>query len=172
MFGIDTLGLCEDSAMNDALANAPRRAGGRLTPQESALLERICAGTWRGAEEARAQLAHARWGGKDHDGDACFLIDIPAEADAPRIPQQGGGPIATLAVSDRDVHLGSLELWVEGGQLHSLDYSTFSDAGGEMLPDVRQLGDFTSHIDEQANPLYGRPNGPLVKVAPRDLDRR
>jgi len=131
--------------MEDARAYTTRRPGAPLTPLESALLERICAGSWRGSEEARAQLVHARWGGKDHDGDACFLIDVPAGADVPRIPSHAGGPIATLAVADGDEHLGLLELWVDDGQLHSLDYSTFSDTAGETLPEAHLLDGITAH---------------------------
>lgn len=130
--------------MEDAPGHAPRRHGASLTSHESALLELICAGNWRGAEEARAQLAHARWGGKDHDGDACFLIDVPARADVPRIPSHAGGPIATLDVADKDKPLGLLELWVDDGRLHSLDYSTFSDTAGEELPEVHQIGGITT----------------------------
>jgi hypothetical protein len=134
--------------MKDALANdAPRHAGARLTPLESALLERICAGTWRGAEEARAQLVHARWGGKDHEGDACFRIDIPAEADVPTIPPHGGGPIVTLAVADGDTHLGLLELWVNDGRIHSLEYPTYSDTSDEALPEVHLLSELAPRDD-------------------------
>lgn len=125
--------------MEDGPGHATRRHGASLTPHESALLERICAGNWRGAEEARAQLVHARWGGKAHDGDACFLIEVPARADVPRIPSHPGGPITTLDVVDGDTSLGMLELWVEDGRLHSMDYSTFSDTAGEELPEVHQL---------------------------------
>jgi hypothetical protein len=124
--------------MEDARGRTTRRHGTPLTPHEFALLERVCAGSWRGAEEARAQLVHARWGGKDHDGDACFLIDVPARADMPRIPSHEGGPIATLDVVDEDEPLGILELWVDDGRLHSLDYSTFGDTAGEALPEVHQ----------------------------------
>lgn len=127
--------------MHDAPANTTRHAGALLTPHESALLERICAGTWNGSEEARAQLVHARWGGKDHEGDACFLIDIPAEADVPRIPPHEGGPIATLAVVEGDTHLGLFELWVNAGRIHSLEYPTYSDTSDEALPEVHQLAD-------------------------------
>jgi hypothetical protein len=125
--------------MDDESGRATRPLGAPLTPHEAALLERICAGTWRGAEEARAQLVHARWGGKDHDGDACFCIDVPAEADVPRIPPHGGGPIAVLDVVSGDETLGLLQLWVDDGRLYSLDYSTFDDTGAEALPEVGQV---------------------------------
>ncbi|NDO91466.1 hypothetical protein [Cellulosimicrobium composti] len=131
--------------MEDVRPHTTRQAGAALTTLESALLERICAGSWRGSEEARAQLVHARWGGKDHDGDACFLIHVLAGADVPRIPSHAGGPIATLAVADGDEHLGWLELWVDDGRLHSLDYSTFSDTAGETLPGVHLLDGITAH---------------------------
>ncbi|GAB3093893.1 hypothetical protein [Isoptericola nanjingensis] len=131
--------------MEDVRAHTTRRPGAALTPLESALLERICAGTWPGSEEARAQLVHARWGGKDHDGDACFLIDVPAGADVPRIPSRAGGPIEALSVVDGDEHLGLLELWVDDGRLHSLDYSTFSDTASETLPEVHLLDASTAH---------------------------
>jgi hypothetical protein len=129
--------------MDDALPNAARKVGTPLTPLESALLARICAGSWRGSEEARAQLLHARWGGKDHHGDACFVIDIPAGTDLPLIPPHGGGPIATLAVIDEDVHLGLLELWVDEGRIRSLEYPTWGDTCCEKLPEVQQLADLT-----------------------------
>ncbi|MFE7406476.1 hypothetical protein [Isoptericola sp. NPDC057559] len=125
--------------MEDAHGRPARRPGTPLTPHETALLELICAGTWRGADEARAQLVHARWGGKDHSGDACFLIDVPARVDTPRIPSHAGGPIATLDVTDGDKPFGLLELWVEDGRLHSLDYSIFSDTAGEGLPELHQI---------------------------------
>ncbi|GAA1993985.1 hypothetical protein GCM10009718_34730 [Isoptericola halotolerans] len=118
---------------------APRRPGAPLTPHETALLERICAGTWRGAAEARAQLAHARWGGKDHEGDACFVLDVPTEVGLPRIPPHDGGPIAELEVADGETPLGMLELWVEDGVLHSLDYSTYGDDTVETLPGLHQI---------------------------------
>lgn len=123
--------------MEDARVDAPRQPGAALTAHESALLQRLCAGSWRGAEEARAQLAHARWGGKDHCGDACFLVDVTALPGLPRIPAHESGPIATLEVADRDQVLGVLELWTEDGLLYSLDYSTFSGPVVEKLPDIR-----------------------------------
>ncbi|MFE5309262.1 hypothetical protein [Isoptericola sp. NPDC056605] len=123
--------------MDDPPVEAPRAPGTALTSHERALLERVCAGSWRGAAEARAQLAHARWGGKDHEGDACFLLDVPAVPGLPRIPPHEGGPIASLEVLDGDDGLGVLELWVEDGRLYSLDYSTFGDDTVEVLPDVR-----------------------------------
>lgn len=110
-----------------------------LTRHELALLKRICAGAWPGADEARAQLRHARWGGKDHEGDACFLIEVAADAVLPRMPVHHGGPVATLDVVDGDAVLGLLELWVQDGRLYSLDYSTFGDATGEALPAVSQV---------------------------------
>jgi hypothetical protein len=123
--------------MEGPRTNTPRPRGVRLTPHEHALLERVCAGSWRGAEEARAQLAHARWGGKDHAGDACFLVDVPALAGLPRIPPHEGGPIVALEVVDGDDLRGTLELWVHDGRLHSLDYSTFGETDVEALPEVR-----------------------------------
>ncbi len=111
----------------------PRQPGSPLTADELALLERICAGTWPGAKEARAQLVLARWGGKDHD-DACFLIDVSAARHVPRIPPHHGGPVATLDVVDGDEELGQLQLWVEDGRLRSLDYSTFSETAPDALP--------------------------------------
>jgi hypothetical protein len=111
-----------------------------LTAHELALLDRICAGTWPGAREARAQLAHARWGGKDHD-DACFLIDVSAAHGLPRIPPHDGGPIAELGVVDGDEALGTLELWVEDGRLHSLDYSVYSETAPDALPELHQIAE-------------------------------
>lgn len=125
------------TANRDRLA---RTTGSPLTDHERALLERMCAGDWPGAAQARAQLAHARWGGKDHDGDACFLVDIPASVDVPAIPPHNGGPIATLGVVADGVSLGTLELWVNHGRLHSLDYSTFDDADVD-LPKLHYLDD-------------------------------
>ncbi|WP_159792969.1 hypothetical protein [Puerhibacterium puerhi] len=81
-----------------------------------------------GAPEARAQLATARWGGKDHDGDACL-----------RIPLHGGGRIATLDVVDGAEALGRLELWVRDGRLHSVDHSTFAETAAAALPEVDRL---------------------------------
>lgn len=115
-----------------------RQPGSPLTAREFALLERICAGTWPGAREARAQLAHARWGGKDHDGDACFLIDVSAAGSLPRIPPHDGGPVAELEVIDGDEALGFLELWVDDGRLHSLEYSPFGDMS-DALPELHQV---------------------------------
>ncbi|MFP3713494.1 hypothetical protein [Puerhibacterium sp. TATVAM-FAB25] len=113
-----------------------REIGSPLTAHELALLRRVCAGRWPGADAARAQLVHARWGGKDHEGDACFLIEVAADTDLPRIPSHDGGPVATLGVADGDEALGMLELWVEDGRLRSLDYSTFGDTAPGALPAV------------------------------------
>jgi hypothetical protein len=118
--------------------DTPRQPGSPLTAHELALLERICAATWPGAQEARAQLAHARWGGKDHDGDACFLIDVSAARHLPRIPPHDGGPVAVLDVVDGDEALGLLELWVDDGRLHSLGYSPFGEMS-DALPEVHQV---------------------------------
>jgi hypothetical protein len=124
----------------DHSGDTPRQPGSPLTGHERALLDRICVGTWPGAREARAQLAHARWGGKSHD-DACFLIDVSAARHLPRIPPHDGGPIAALGVVDGDKGLGVLELWVEDGRLASLDYSTFSETSTDVLPELHQIAE-------------------------------
>jgi hypothetical protein len=101
---------CQDRATEDVHSGAARRPGTPLTAHEHALLERICAGTWPGAAEARAQLASARWGGKDHDGDACFLIDVapgrlpvrrPADACRPQVRHARGDASAHRGPGDR-----------------------------------------------------------------------
>lgn len=90
---------------------------------------------------ASTQLVHARWCGKDHDGDACFLIDIPA-ADVLLIPPHNGGPIATLDVVADGVPLGApSNSGSTNGRLQALDYSTFEEIEVRELPDVRQLSD-------------------------------
>ena len=53
-----------------------------------------------------------------------------------RIPPHDGGPIAFVEVVDGDESLGVLELWVEGGRLHSLDYSTAGVDTVEELPGI------------------------------------
>jgi len=125
--------------MEDPRGGAARRPGAPLTAHERALLERLCAGAWPGAPQARAQLPAARWGGKDHDGDACFLVDVAPGAGLPDIPPHGGGPIATLDVVDGSEALGLLELWVRDGRLHSVDYSTFAETAATALPEMDQL---------------------------------
>lgn len=127
--------------MDDLHADATRRPGDQLTAHEAAVLARLCAGTWAGSERARAQLERARWGGKEHDGEACFLVDVPVDEDVPRIPPHAGGPIATLDVAENGEPLGQLELWVEDGRLHSADYSAFTEEKNEVLPELRLIGE-------------------------------
>src|SRR4051812_34056605 len=127
--------------MLGAMTHDPRRVpGDPLSPHERALLAVLCSGTWHGTREARQQLVHARWGGLEFDGCECFLVEVPADLALPRIPKHSGGPFATVDVSDGNTALGHLNLWVEDGLLHSVDYMTF-DAPDEHLPAVELLGD-------------------------------
>lgn len=116
-----------------------RIPGSPLNAHESALLDRLCSGTWPGMKEAREQAAHASWGGREIDGCDCFLIDVPEELNLARIPKHSSGPFATLDVTDGDTALGHLNLWISDGVLDSVDYMTF-DAPDEHLPALELLG--------------------------------
>lgn len=107
-----------------------------LTPAERAVLERLCADDWPGAEAARVQLATARFGGHSHGpGDNCF--DIVVAEDAPRIAR-ADGPVHGLNVFDGDEATGAVDLWVRDGRLHSMEHSWYPDEPGPM-PTPEQL---------------------------------
>lgn len=116
-----------------------REPGGPLTSLEKALLERLCAGEWKGSTEARAQLAHARWGGYSVEGCECFLINVPTDIGLPLVPKFSGGPFAFLDVSGGESGVGLLELWFERGVLHSVDYIPLDGSDGEKLPELKHV---------------------------------
>lgn len=116
-----------------------RVPGGPLTSHEKALLERLCAGEWKGSVEAREQLVHARWGGYSVGDCECFLVDVPQDIGLPLVPKFSGGPFALASVECKDGESGLLELWVVNGLLHSVDYMPLDGNDGEMLPALEHL---------------------------------
>ncbi|PQZ92853.1 hypothetical protein CQ018_10245 [Arthrobacter sp. MYb227] len=116
-----------------------REPGDPLTSLEKALLARLCAGDWKGSSEAREQLVHARWGGYSVEGCECFLIQIPPERALPLVPKFSGGPFAFLDVSGAELGFGLLELWLEGGVLHSVDYIPLDGSDGDKLPGLEHV---------------------------------
>lgn len=118
-----------------------RVPGDPLTSHEMALLERLCAGDWKGSEEARQQLVHARWGGYSVEGCECFLIEVPTDIGLPLVPKYSGGPFAFLDISGEESGTGLLELWLERGVLHSVDYMPLDESMGEKLPKLEHADD-------------------------------
>jgi hypothetical protein len=97
------------------------------------MLDLLCRGDDPLRELAREQLRLASWGGHQFDECDCFLISVPTLPDASRI-QHGGGPFSALGVVRAGEGLGTLDLWVVDGYLHSVDYMTYGDH--EALPDL------------------------------------
>lgn len=110
-----------------------REPGGVLTAREAALLEILCAGDDERMAAARAQLVGARWGGYEFGDCDCFLIRVDEVPPGARI-RHGGGPLSSAEVLLDGEYVGQLDLWVDGGRLHSVDYMPIDDAHGE-LPD-------------------------------------
>lgn len=118
---------------------AVRVPGDPFTELEKALLKRLCAGDWKGSLQAREQLAHARWGGYSFEGCECFLINVPTDIGLPLVPKFSGGPFAFLDVSGGEAGVGLLELWIERGVLHSVDYIPLDGSDGENLPELEYV---------------------------------
>ena len=108
-----------------------------LSEHESAIV-RMAIGTMSvGREEALAQLATAKHGGPAHAGThPCFFIDLPNEVTA--IPVGSQYPLTLWVAPDKHT-VGSIELFVENGRLHSLDWSEVS-----LTDDAPAVSDFPS----------------------------
>lgn len=117
-----------------------RVPGDPFNAHERQLLDLLCSIDADGADIARAQAAGARWGGRQLASCECFLIWVPDHGETARIPQPSGGPYASVVVSAGEDSLGTLDLWVVDGMLHSIDYMPFGE-GGERLPGLHELGD-------------------------------
>ena len=107
-----------------------------FTPQERALLERLCEGIGDDAEIARAQLKVAQHGGLSHGGDDnCFEIEVPAEV--PLIAQPDGS-LFSLVVYEGDEPIGLADIWISKGRLSFFEHGWFTDDVGP-LPQAEQL---------------------------------
>ncbi|GEM_PF-2030023 len=131
-----------------------RVPGTALTSLEKDLLVRLCSGDWKGSREAAQQVHVAQWGGREFTECECFLISVPrdatvadgtapdgtvADATVPLVPKHSGGPFSSIEVFDGDECIGHLNLWVEDGLLHSLDFMTFGEPD-EVLPRLENVG--------------------------------
>ncbi len=105
---------------------ATRTVGESFNLLENALLHILCSGTDTEASIAREQLGKASWGGYEHDGCDCFLIDVKSSGGSRSIAHDGG-PFSFAEVSDGNETLGFLELWVVDKRLHSVNYMPFGD---------------------------------------------
>lgn len=136
-----------------------RVPGTALTSLEKDLLVRLCSGDWKGSREAAQQAQVAQWGGREFTECECFLISVPRDATVsdgtlsggsvlgldvpggslPLVPKHSGGPFSSIEVFDGGECIGHLNLWVEDGLLHSLDFMTFGEPD-EVLPQLENLG--------------------------------
>lgn len=106
-----------------------------ITEHERSILQMAIDTMPVGREQAHAQLAVAKHGGSAHSGShPCFLISLPDAVE--RMPPESEYPL-TLYVSPDGHTVGTIELFIEDGQLHSLDWSEVSLPDDE--PEVTQF---------------------------------
>lgn len=103
-----------------------RQIGEAFTPTEQTLLELLCTGEGPRFVHAREQLAFASWGGYEYQECECFAIRLdPRHRPSPI--EHDGGPFSSLDVVREGEGLGTVDLWVVDGVLHSVDYMPFVD---------------------------------------------
>lgn len=117
------------------ISAAQRRVGDELSATEYALLTLLCSGQGTALAHARAQLPQVRWAGTQYEDCLCPALAVPRGGALPRIGHDGG-PLSLLEVFRAGQAIGFVELWVQEGYLHSLDYISYEyDDEHVMLPD-------------------------------------
>ncbi|WP_066043821.1 hypothetical protein [Herbiconiux solani] len=119
-----------------------------LTDHERALLLMAIDTMSTGAEQARAQLAVASYGGPAHEGThPCLVLALPEGVEP--IPRGAEYPL-TLYVAPDAFTVGTIDVFIENGLLTSLEWSATS-----LVHDAPEVTEFPSLDRISVNPNFG-----------------